>query len=446
MRIEAFWAKGYRSLRDVRLEPLGPFNVFYGPNGSGKSNLLAAMQAWLRLIPIALETSFMRTLFDAPDLPPQQARELWRGQRALHMEGAPLHVHDFTVGSERRRIVLGGTLVDLSPPEVQRVSITLELDGTNLHKPTLLQWELEIDGLALNHDEQIAPAQREKLSALEKVVIERKLSAVPADRMPRIEAASQRPPDGVDPLSWYFQRGQLKDALFAAQNATSASTLRALEKFRQLMQGAPLHRPAFRTVEDPHTGIRDLREWLRPPFEGQDVSLDLAGLGIAQIYWILAQAMLSRADIITVEEPEAHLHAPTSGLHLRQLLGRLVDEGHIEQLFLATHSNLFDLDPIGYFDVHLDESGATVVERRPLRDADRHFYEPGPTLHALEELLSVAPADKVMFRRPDGAPVTAREMVDLLRSADPTALDYLRNLHGAAVDVVGLRSRKGTKT
>jgi len=43
MRIASFWAKGYRSLRDVRVDELGAFNVFYGPNGSGKSNVLAGI-------------------------------------------------------------------------------------------------------------------------------------------------------------------------------------------------------------------------------------------------------------------------------------------------------------------------------------------------------------------------------------------------------------------
>ncbi len=170
-------------------------------------------------------------------------------------------------------------------------------------------------------------------------------------------------------------------------------------------------------------------------------SLDLAGLGIAQIYWILGQAMLSGARIIGIEEPEAHLHAPTTGKHLRALLARLVDEKHIDQLFIATHSNLFDLDDKGFFDVRL-ENGETIVTRKPLDAIDEHLYEPGPTRHALEELLAFAPANKVMFRRPDGSPVTASEMVKLLRDADPTALDYLRNLHAAAVDVVGLRSRR----
>ena len=49
MRIESFWAKGFRSLRDVRLEGLGAFNVFYGPNGAGKSNILEAIRVLFQL-------------------------------------------------------------------------------------------------------------------------------------------------------------------------------------------------------------------------------------------------------------------------------------------------------------------------------------------------------------------------------------------------------------
>src|SRR3954468_5486372 len=53
MRIESFWAKGFRSLRDVRLEGLGAFNVFYGPNGAGKSNILEAIRGLLELAAVA---------------------------------------------------------------------------------------------------------------------------------------------------------------------------------------------------------------------------------------------------------------------------------------------------------------------------------------------------------------------------------------------------------
>lgn len=441
MRIESFSAKGFRSLRDVQLPALGPFNVFYGPNGSGKSNLLAAIQAWLRLIPIALDTSPVRPP-DAQLLPPMQALQRARGHRALHEPGAPLHPADFALGSERRKISLEGTLVALSPG-IERVWISLEVDATAPQKPTLHRWELEIDGLAFDEGEPLKDIYWAKLAALESVGIDRKLSAVPADRMPRVESAGQRPPDGVEPLSWYFRRGQLKDALFAAQNTTSPATLRALQRFRELMQGPPLHRPPFRSVEEPHTGTRDLREWLPPPLDEHDISLDLAGLGIAQIYWILAQAMLSGADIIAVEEPEAHLHAPTSGRALRQLLARLVEEKHVDQLFIATHSNLFDLDPTGYFDVSL-QRGETVVQRtEDLTRIDRdHLYEPGPAKHALARMLEYMPADEVVFRRPDGSGVTANEMLRLLQNDDDVAVRFLEDVHGAAVRMVKIGAKK----
>jgi AAA15 family ATPase/GTPase len=57
MKITKFWAKGYRSLRDVTLEPLGDFNIFYGPNGAGKSNLLDALQTFFALLPIATQAN-----------------------------------------------------------------------------------------------------------------------------------------------------------------------------------------------------------------------------------------------------------------------------------------------------------------------------------------------------------------------------------------------------
>jgi hypothetical protein len=439
MRIESFWAKGFRSLRDVRLDGLGPFNVLYGPNGSGKSNLLAAMEAWLRLIPIGLETSGMRPFFE--QLPPQQALERMRGNLAIADAGAPLRMHDIALHSPRRLITLGGTLADGA--DVKRVEVELQIDAAAPLRPTLHRMTT-VDGVPLEHDNQVSEMQRNKLEALRRVKWERKFSLVGADRMPRAEPRGELPPEGTDPLSWYFRRGQLKNALFAAQNAPSPDTVRALDRFRQFMSGPPLHRPPFRSVEEPHTSLRDLREQIRPPPDEQDISLDFAGLGIAQIYWILAQAMLSGARAVGIEEPEAHLHAPTSGLHLRELLKRLVDEKHIDQLFIATHSNVFDLDETGYWDVRL-EDGETKVTKKPLDEIDQHLYEPGPTLHAVEELLKLlkeSDPEQVMFRRAGGAPVTAREMLALLRAADPVALEYLGDIHRAAVDVVGLRARR----
>lgn len=66
---------------------------------------------------------------------------------------------------------------------------------------------------------------------------------------------------------------------------------------------------------------------------------------------------------------------PTTGIHLRTLLKRLVDEDFIDQLFIATHSNLFDLDPEGYYEVTHDPELETQVARKPIHEIDAHLLE-----------------------------------------------------------------------
>ena len=264
MRIASFRAKGFRSLRDVPLDHLGAINVFYGPNGSGKSNILAAIDAWLRLVQIALD----------PDIEPLSPTDAygWRARGKLALSGvdAPIHVQDFTVGSNSRKMSLEGTLMDVSP-EIPSARIAVRLDGT-VSRPILELDELEIDGLA--HDiagPQSSPEQDCRLQVLQRIDLAHEFSLVAADWMPRTAQAEQ-PPAGKEPLSWYFRRGHLKDALFAAQNAPSPDTVQALDCFRQLMSGPPLHRPPFRAVEDLDTRLRDLREQLPAPRSGQDIS------------------------------------------------------------------------------------------------------------------------------------------------------------------------------
>lgn len=198
---------------------------------------------------------------------------------------------------------------------------------------------------------------------------------------------------------------------------------------------------------DPASGEVDLRELLPEPNpEGKDVSIDLAGLGVAQIYSILAQTMLLGARAVGIEEPEAHLHAPTSGRELRQLLKRLVDERHIDQLFIATHSNLFDLDSTGYFDVSLGASGTT-IERAELSRVDReHLYEPGPAKHALVRMLEYLPPDEVIFRQPDGTPIPIADMLRHLQEDDDLAVEFLRDLHSAAMRMLKVKSKRGAAT
>jgi hypothetical protein len=439
MRIESFWAKGFRSLRDVELKDLGAFNVFYGPNGSGKSNILEAMKALRELARVAAMHSHL------PGTPC-----VHEGQAAV--QRGLIQRRDLYARDDSRTIVLGaqygsdkpGTpILSSGPLSLTDLTIEVTLDWIVRAEPKLLLSRLESNGEDLRGPNIASEHIRELLA---QVFPSRAFNLVGATRFPwtetRIDLGAQVHDGGVIP--WLLGNGSPKNALLLAQISPNAAIRRRLNDLRSLLSGPPLHRPPFDPVQDPETNRVELHERLPEPNpQGLEIPIDLAGLGVVQIYVILAHAMLSEARVVGIEEPEAHLHAPTTGRHLRELLERLVNEKHIDQLFIATHSNLFDLDPTGYFDVSLKD-GETVVERADLTRIDRdHLYEPGPAKHALQRMLEYMPPGEVMFRRGDGSPVSVAEMLELLQNDDPLAVDFLRDVHGAAITMVRVAKKKG---
>jgi hypothetical protein len=262
-----------------------------------------------------------------------------------------------------------------------------------------------------------------------------------ADRMPSRHEGNVRLVESRMPtMHEHLKRGDIARALLTATISREVAVRDALADFRDLMSGPPLLRPRFDAVGDAQTQDAELRERVADHPE-HDVALNLKGLGVFQLYSILAQAVLSNAKMISIEEPEAHLHAPSTGLQLRELLQRVVNNGTVSQIFIATHSNLFDLHPTHYFDASL-VNGVTVVARKSVEVLDRaHLYEPGPARHALEKLLRYASADEVVFRRSeDGSAVTAGSMLELLAKRDPVATQFLEDLTGAALRVMRLKT------
>lgn len=159
------------------------------------------------------------------------------------------------------------------------------------------------------------------------------------------------------------------------------------------------------------------------------------------MYAMVAPILLTGSRIIAVEEPEAHLHAPTLGRELRTIFQSLVTDERVDQLFIATHSNLFDLDLTGYWDVSLVD-GETRVARKHLDEIDhRHLYEPGPAKHQLQELLRLS-GDEIVFRTADGRAVTAKAMLAALQNDEDVAQNFLETMHAAALQVTGLRARR----
>jgi hypothetical protein len=448
MRLTHFWAKGYRSLVDVDLTDLQAANVFYGPNGSGKSNVLAAISTFLDLV---------RELFRALDgeqsvensegRPHGRPTKRGRGLRA--MQPVSIARRDFN-RRDPSAITLGGQLG--SAPESGLVIEFVVERGRAEELSVMLR------KLALPESGDIAEAlyagelKAEVLAAFSAglpatQIIESSGFLVTADRFPReelgtIDVGRKGATSHSDLVFSLLRDRRLKEAFFRAQNSPDSDVRRRLRRLKEFLRKRPLERPDFTVVHDAQKGEFDLREQLPPPNPDEaDISLDLAGLGVVQVYSILGQIFLGALRLVGIEEPEAHLHAQTTGRFLRQILERLLDEGDVDQVFIATHSNLFDLDPTGYWDVRLD-NGTTHVRRGPLEQIDAlHLYEPGPAKHAIHAFLSYLPPEEVVFRRPDGKAISAGEMLGMLQRDDEDAVAFLRDVHGAAVRAVRVRAK-----
>ncbi len=172
-----------------------------------------------------------------------------------------------------------------------------------------------------------------------------------------------------------------------------------------------------------------------------DGSIDrTAGGGLCHLDPILLQ----RGDMVAVEEPEAHLHAPTTGRGMRDCLLRVEKNGIIDQLFVATHSNLFDLDPDGYWDVRInEETKSTLIARSRAGSGARPPPSPGPMKRVLRVMLEQYRDDaRVMFLARDGKKVTAAELIHHLDDDDDLALEYVRGLYSAAMELYGRQARR----
>ncbi len=431
MRISRFWAKGYRSLRDIALDPMGDFNTFYGPNGSGKSNVLDALHMFFRALPFAVDSAY------GPDDERLSHRDA--GQRVAEW----IRDDDFFAREPTDEIVLGAVIEDpvsrfedaqFRGEAVQRVEVSLRFSRL---RPG--QFNLQINSLRINSFEPDIPFVDADLGALLRRFSAQAFTQLGVTRTLSVNAFRDGSRPGTVAVGT-LPDGEVVRALFQAKNARDRAQRERYELLRRYMQ-SHLHRGLFDVFMDPDTQELELRETLPDPNPlGLDIRVDRAGHGVVQLYAIVASIMLGTGRLVAIEEPEAHLHAPTVGIELRALLEQMVKDGSVGQLFIATHSNLFDLDASGYWDVSL-VGGETRVARKPLDDIDAaHLYEPGPAKHILLRLLKRY-GDEFVFRTGEGERLTASAMIEALRRDDPVAVEFLRAMHTTTLETMALRAQ-----
>lgn len=253
---------------------------------------------------------------------------------------------------------------------------------------------------------------------------------IPATRKFKQEKFDLSTPSQVA-LNDLIYSGNIKEGLLRAFLSPDLEVRKKYKILHDILQGEPFNRNPFTPfIDGNQVGLQEVKD-------GKTTQIvDNLGLGIEQLYFILTAIALGNVSIPALEEPEAHLHEQTTGMHLRHLLKKLVlEQKMVDQLFIATHSGLFDLDPDGYWDVSMDAEGATQIRRcTDLIGIDqKHTWQPGPALHALQDLLKFLPPDKVIAQDADGTPITMKEMRQMLIDDDPRALSFVRDVNTIAV-------------
>ncbi len=426
MRITHLTVENFRSIRKLELKDIPDVAVFYGENGTGKSNILRAVHLAWECVAAAAGGRAVAARPDAPlgtTLTPRLAIEVEFGSdsfraRGWTTEAVSLDCHVDGSGTVILQS-LTATLVDTSgrakvfsrPADQQLFTELAKLNGNSPAVQMYGEWLSALTATQANRFTRITdPREREKRAAGD------------AD-VPELAAL-----------------GEIETAAMRAVTDPDAEMPERLERFLQLMQ-TELRRDRGRAVSL-LGGVAALQEVRKVHGRAVGFPLESLGLGARHLYSIVGAVILSGARVVAIDEPEAHLHAPTSGRALRGLLLKLLPDP-VHQLFVATHSEQFDLNPEGFYEVTWTEEEGTKAEwRTDLVDLDRrHTYSPGAARHALLEALE-GDLDSVVYTRPDGSTVTAAEMVQLLVRDAPEAYEYLTLVTEAAVRAVAVRARR----
>lgn len=464
MRFNSFSVEGFRSIKKLELTERelghGPVVVLYGKNGAGKSNILAAMQVFWRLLGLAIGADAMPNgpmrfgrdgVFDLADISRDSTTRSMRFCATVVFD-EPLRCGDLHVAAIE--VEMGVSMAQPAEFALDMEPIRLRGGRRGTNEPVKV-----VFGAAgrASLEKIMGSTARDAILAWRLAMLAQCQTAfllVPAVRDPS-RAARQGGADPIEAAAVKATRaalqGDIASALHTAKNTSDLELRGRFERLKALFSGSLPGRPTLDSAQEPGgpLAVIEVHTDAKPPYA---VPIDLVGTGLQQLYAILSAILLSKAPMVVIEEPEAHLHEPTTGLQLRELLrGLTVKAGDalpvVSQLFIATHSSIFDLNPSGYIEVSLDaEKGTQARWVNGLIGIDSgHLFEAGAARHALMDALRMAgDGDAVAYRRPDQTPVLRSEMVELLAKGDPIAIEYLKVVTSAAVQLVALRSSDPT--
>lgn len=443
MRIAHIKVRNFRSLQAVELTSLGRFNVFYGENGAGKSALLDAIDVGLKAA-CRLAGSTPHGSESTTDL--IRPSDFRHGESHLTIDMA-IQLSESDLLADLERTGPAELLVSVRAERLGKDRSVSRLQTLSLNSQQGEDQPLDLLQYTGSRKERELPSDWTERGPkirdwLTDRVLRRTYRKVGALRSVRSapKSGGGEAFDDRDLVQSLLAERAFAQALHTAQSSPDVELRDALEALRKLLkEGAG--RPPFDPVYDVKSGRYDVQEVVETE-DGRrhGVSLSQRSLGAEQIYTILGGIVLGGTSAAAIEEPEAHLHAPTSGKLLRDLLERLVKEDYVEQLFVATHSNLFDLDPDGWFEVTQDRDATRIKRHADWSELyAQHLYEPGPARSALRYQLEILGKSRTVFQH-DGSPISAGEMIKMLDRDDQAAMAFLQDVHRAAVNAVRLRA------
>jgi hypothetical protein len=355
LRLIAFAARNFRSLRDVRIgefrdaggkpvDDLPPVVLLYGENDTGKSNLIDAVGVWLRVVQAlawAAPSDPRRRNPTALDLYEEHEPD-WSDERPPDAPGpdailGPDPKALFRYGSAELELEGELLLTGPTPERRFRFGFRIALDESQPHCTVLTAvWPSGRTDRPVPLDDDARPLRSALRDVWQQIGAERHFTA---ERLPSTPGGVSEWP--LDPTG-----ANLKLALFRAANGVDAEARQLVrERFVPLLTQRPFDLPTPLPVVDPEGDLELLiGDW---PIEHR-------GSGPQQ--WALMAGLLtiSRAPVAGLEEPEAHLSLNAQARIAEALRSIVADPSQPPfQLFVSSHS-----------DVMLD-----------LRQSDQPFFE-----------------------------------------------------------------------
>ncbi len=311
MRLTSFRVRGFKNLTEwVKLEDLAEINVIHGPNNVGKSNLLQAMQLFFRLL----------AQIDEKLRQQQGERPLSEGDRkALGFERNEL----FNLSQPGMPIELSG-LIQLDGGQLPGGSAEIDLVVTWIGPQ--VQFKLErffLNGRDGRNDDAWPLAVEFARSATRRLIPEHggisRFAYVPSLR----------------PIDY-----QLALELYDAKESTDPESVQRWSRFVDAMKrfSDVLGEGSFVAIYE----RKIERANLLLDTGDMRVLLEHLGSGIQQVAMLVGHLLMTKADIVAVEEPEQNLKFDLQE-RLHDLFASIVGKpGGPTQLFLTSHSPAFE--------------------------------------------------------------------------------------------------------